>query len=124
MTGRYNFRNYTSFGELVLREKTFGNMLRDAGYKTCIVGKWQLSEGDFEAPHHFGFEEYLLWHFGPLVNGARAPGSAGSRYWDPVFYHNGKLLPDTKVKFGPDLMADFVADYIQQHQSLPTGTTA
>lgn len=119
MTGQYNFRNYTSFGELRLSEKTFGAMLRDAGYKTCIVGKWQLSERDFQAPHHFGFEEYLLWHFGMRVNGVPTPGAQGSRYWDPVFYHNGKLLPDTKGKFGPDLLADFVADYIQQHQAEP-----
>jgi arylsulfatase A len=119
MTGRYNFRNYTSFGELQLSEKTFGNMLRDAGYKTCIVGKWQLSERDFQAPFHFGFEAYLLWHFGMRVNGVPTPGSQGSRYWDPVFYHNGKLLTDVKGKFGPDVMADFVADYIQQHRAEP-----
>jgi arylsulfatase A len=119
MTGRYNFRNYTSFGELQLGEKTFGNMLRDAGYETCIVGKWQLSERDFQAPHHFGFEEYLLWHFGMRVNGALTPGSQGSRYWDPVFYRNGKLLSDTGGKFGPDLLADFVDDYIQKHQAEP-----
>jgi len=119
MTGRYNFRNYTSFGELQLGEKTFGAMLRDAGYRTCIVGKWQLSEGAFQAPCHFGFEEYLLWHFGMRVNGALTPGSQGSRYWDPVFYYNGKLLTDVKGKFGPDVMANFVADYIQRHQAEP-----
>jgi arylsulfatase A len=119
MTGQYNFRNYTSFGELRLGEKTFGNMLRDAGYKTAIVGKWQLSERDFQAPFHFGFEEYLLWHFGMKVNGVQTPGAQGSRYWDPVFYHNGKLLPDTKKQFGPDIMADFVDDYIQKHQAEP-----
>jgi arylsulfatase A-like enzyme len=119
MTGQYNFRNYTSFGELRLSEKTFGNMLRDAGYKTVIVGKWQLSERDFQAPFHFGFEEYLLWHFGMRVNGVPTPGSQGSRYWDPVFYHNGKLLTDVKGKFGPDVMADFVENYIQQHQAEP-----
>lgn len=119
MTGQYNFRNYTSFGELRLSEKTFGAMLRDAGYKTCIVGKWQLSERDFQAPFHFGFEEYLLWHFGMRVNGVPTPGSQGSRYWDPVFYHNGKLPPDVKGKFGPDVMADFVEDYIQKHQAEP-----
>src|SRR5918993_5828181 len=119
MTGQYNFRNYTSFGELRLGEKTFGNMLRDAGYKTAIVGKWQLSERDFQAPFHFGFEEYLLWHFGTRVNGVQVPGSQGSRYWDPVFFHNGKLLPDTKGKFGPDVMADFVADYIDRHRAEP-----
>lgn len=119
MTGQYNFRNYTSFGELRLSEKTFGNMLRDAGYKTAIVGKWQLSEGDFQAPFHFGFQDYLLWHFGTRVNGVQTPGAQGSRYWDPVFYHNGKLRPDTKGHFGPDVMADFVADYIQKHQGEP-----
>ena len=119
MTGQYNFRNYTSFGELRLTEKTFGNMLRDAGYKTAIVGKWQLSERDFQAPFQFGFEEYLLWHFGMRVNGVQTPGAQGSRYWDPVFYHNGTLLPDTKGKFGPDVMADFVADYIQKHRAEP-----
>ena len=119
MTGQYNFRNYTSFGELRLSEKTFGHLLRDAGYKTAIVGKWQLSEGDFQAPFHFGFQEYLLWHFGTRVNGVQTPGAQGSRYWDPVFYHNGKQLPDTKGKFGPDVMADFVADYIQKHQGEP-----
>ena len=91
--------------------KTFGNMLRDAGYKTAIVGKWQLSERDFQAPFHFGFEEYLLWHFGMRVNGVQTPGSQGSRYWDPVFYHNGKLLSETKGQFGPDV--------IQKHQAEP-----
>jgi len=34
-----------------------------------------------------------------------------------VFYYNAKLLPDTRGKFGPDLLADFVDDYIRKHQS-------
>ena len=119
MTGQYNFRNYTSFGELRLTEKTFGNMLRDAGYKTAIVGKWQLSEGDFQAPVQFGFEEYLLWHFGIRVEGVQTPAAPGSRYWDPVFYRNGKLLPNAQGQFGPDVMAAFVEDYIEQHQREP-----
>jgi arylsulfatase A-like enzyme len=119
MTGQYNFRNYTSFGELRPSEKTFGNMLRDAGYKTAIVGKWQLSERDFKAPFHFGFGEYLLWHFGTRVDGVQTPGSQGSRYWDPVFYHNGTLLPGTTGRFGPDVMAEFVENYIEKHRAEP-----
>jgi arylsulfatase A len=39
MTGRYGFRNYKKFGVLDQHERTFGNLLRDNGYKTCIVGK-------------------------------------------------------------------------------------
>ena len=118
MTGQYNSRNYTSFGELRLGEKTFGTMLRDAGYKTRMVGKWQLSERDFQAPHHFGFDEYLLWHFGTRVNGVQTPGPRFA-YWDPVVYDNGTLLADTSGEFGPDPMAESVAEFIQQHQAEP-----
>ena len=42
MTGKANVRNYTFFGKLDRGQKTFGNYFRDAGYKTCISGKWQL----------------------------------------------------------------------------------
>ena len=119
MTGQYNFRNYTSFGVLRTSEKTFGNMLRDAGYKTAIVGKWQLSDGDFQAPLLFGFEEYLLWHFGMQPGGVQTPAAPGSRYWDPVFYRDGKGLGNTKGQFGPDVMADYAEDYIQKHRSEP-----
>src|SRR4026207_950651 len=90
MTGRYNFRNYTSFGELDKREKTIANMLRDAGYRTCIAGKWQLSIGDFEAPFHFGFGGYLLWNFGQR--------DFALHYWDPSFYLNGKLMAHLHIR--------------------------
>ena len=43
MTGKYNFRNYEDFGYLNPKEKTFGNLLKEAGYATCIAGKWQLN---------------------------------------------------------------------------------
>jgi arylsulfatase A len=98
MTGQYNFRNYISFGELRRSERTFGNMLRDAGYKTAIVGKWQLSKGDFQAPFHFGFEKYLLWNLGMRLNGVQTPAAPGSRYWDPVFYRNGTYAQDKRYK--------------------------
>src|SRR5262245_9027120 len=42
MTGAYNVRNYITFGEMDPRLKTFGNLFHDAGYATCIAGKWQL----------------------------------------------------------------------------------
>ena len=43
MTGQYNFRNYTHFGYLNPKEKTFGHLMKSAGYKTAIAGKWQLN---------------------------------------------------------------------------------
>src|SRR5690606_6187989 len=42
MTGKYNVRNYTTFGRLDPGERTFGHDLRALGYATAIAGKWQL----------------------------------------------------------------------------------
>ena len=43
MTGKYNYRNYEKFGYLNPDELTFGTVMKNAGYKTCIAGKWQLN---------------------------------------------------------------------------------
>ncbi|MEK6235695.1 MAG: sulfatase-like hydrolase/transferase [Planctomycetales bacterium] len=60
MTGRYNSRNYVRFGYLHPNEITFGNVMKKAGYKTCIAGKWQLL-GGVEGTNNFGFDEYWMW---------------------------------------------------------------
>ena len=64
MTGKNNFRNYTYFGALAPKEKTFGHMMKNAGYATCIVGKWQLAardRGEGIYPKAAGFDEHCLW---------------------------------------------------------------
>ncbi len=42
LTGKYNFRNYSNWGYMNDSEKTFGNVMQDAGYKTGFFGKLQL----------------------------------------------------------------------------------
>ena len=42
MTGLYNNRNWLYFGTLDPRAKTIGHYMQQAGYSTCIAGKWQL----------------------------------------------------------------------------------
>ena len=62
MTGQYNFRNYTHFGYLSPDQKTFGNLLESAGYKTAIAGKWQLEFlHQRNSVNALGFDEYQLW---------------------------------------------------------------
>ena len=55
MTGMSNKRNYVRFGRLNRKQTTFAHILRDAGYKTCVAGKWQLGN-ESDSPRHFGFE--------------------------------------------------------------------
>ncbi len=121
MTGVYNHRNYTGFGELDPKEKTFGNVLQAAGYKTCIAGKWQL-QGDSEQVEKFGFDEHCLWHLdGKVVkDGSRfypAKGyTDGGRYWDTYYIQNGKPM---EAEYGPDANADFIIDFIKRNKDQP-----
>jgi len=122
MTGQYNFRNYEAFGYLNPKERTFGNLLQEAGYRTCIAGKWQLNGisgqekypgwDDTNLPHQFGFDEYCLWQ---LQNGR----SEGERYADPLIVQNGKALPRNKENYGPDTFCDFILDFIEKKEPEP-----
>jgi arylsulfatase A len=89
MTGQYNFRNYTHFGYLNPKDKTFGQMMQAAGYQTAVAGKWQLNglyheaEGcsDNTRPIQAGFNECCLWQ---LTIGARKKGpNMTERLWSP-----------------------------------------
>jgi len=101
MTGQYNVRNYIGFGQLKRGETTFGNLLRDAGYRTAIAGKWQLGRVA-ELPNQFGFDEHVLWQhtrFAP-----RYPNPGIEVQSEPRDYRDGE--------YGPDLINAFALDFL------------
>jgi len=116
MTGKYNFRNYEHFGYLNPEEYTFGNMMKNAGYNTCVVGKWQLNglnrnnpgNQDVNRPYNFGFDEYCLWqlHHTP---------AEGERYANPLITQNGEDLPRDKDAYGPDVFSNYINDFIDRN---------
>ncbi|GGZ11402.1 arylsulfatase [Novosphingobium colocasiae] len=116
MTGQDNHRNYEAFGYLAPGQRTFANVLKDAGYATGIVGKWQLMGNGFDGrvgitPEAAGFDEYYLWQL-------RALDRHGSRYWGPTRVSNN----GTKINeegFGPDLDASFAVDFIHRNKDRP-----
>ena len=122
MTGKYNHRNWSYFGILDPRERTFGHLLKSAGYRTCIAGKWQLQSydpPDFPNAAHrrgkgmkvaeAGFEEYSLYH-------AWHTEDKGSRYANPTFDKNGKLVRALDGRYGPDTSVDFMLDFMKRHR--------
>lgn len=123
MTGKYNFRNYTHFGYLNPKERTFGHMMQEAGYQTAIAGKWQLNglynsldgHKDGSRPQKAGFHESLLWQVTQTKQGG------GERFWNPGLEHNGKLITqkENDGKYGPDLLTDFVCDFVSKNQKQP-----
>jgi arylsulfatase A len=108
MTGMSNVRNYVDFGSLEKSQTTFGHLFRDAGYATCITGKWQLGSKDASLPKHFGFDEHCLWS---LLG-------RGERYADPSLSVNGEFNTFAG-KYGPDVCQEFVVDFIRRNRSKP-----
>jgi arylsulfatase A len=110
MTGQYNVRNYTRFGELHRSQKTFAHQLKQAGYATVIAGKWQLDKKP-DAGKYFGFDQACLWQ---NTRPRHKKGTTfDSRFPNPQFEINGKPVDYNKGEYGPDVCADFILDFIE-----------
>ncbi|WP_145365978.1 sulfatase-like hydrolase/transferase [Stratiformator vulcanicus] len=120
MTGKYNFRNYTDFGYLNPDETTFADVLKEAGYRTGVFGKWQLSGSGREYPAHadpsdWGFDEYCLWQ----LNFRPGHGNKGSRYWDPKLEDRAGIIETSADDFGPDIFVERLCGFISQESAKP-----
>ncbi|MDP4680706.1 MAG: sulfatase-like hydrolase/transferase, partial [Cyclobacteriaceae bacterium] len=111
MTGQYNIRNYVQFGLLDREQYTFGRAFKNAGYKTCIAGKWQLGK-ETDSPQHFGFEQSCLWQ---QTQGRTGGGKSDTRYPNPIIDINGKTHSYKDGNYGPDVASDFICDFIDQN---------
>jgi arylsulfatase A-like enzyme len=117
MTGRYNFRNYIGFGVLKPGERTFGHMMQNAGYATCVVGKWQLwgannsrgMGGRGVYPDEAGFDEYCLWQIEQI----------GQRYADPLMYLNRREPEELPGAYGPDVATEYLLDFMARQKGRP-----
>ncbi len=112
MTGIYNVRNYIDFGEMDPKCVTFANILKPAGYATCMAGKWQLG-ADAELPKKFGFDEYCLWQH------LRTEKDKPNRYMNPGLEINGVVKDFTNKEYGPDVVSDYALDFIQRKKDQP-----
>ena len=111
LSGKSNVFNYEDFGIYPKGEATFANYFKSHGYATGIAGKWQLmtKNGGISA-NEAGFDTYCLWN---------TPKTERSRYWNPSYEMNGKLLdlpPDT---YGPDIMTEFLIQFIEENREQP-----
>ena len=119
LTGKYNFRNYSLWGSMDTTNRTIANMLSDAGYKTLICGKWQLSGGD-TAIRSLGFQDYMVWNPYTAEGDEHVDGK-GSRYKDPIIFTAGHFLPDdsTKGRYGDDLFTNHILNFIDSNRNDP-----
>ena len=110
MTGISNVRNYIRFGILDTNQTTFGHLFQEAGYATCIVGKWQLGK-DPMSPHKAGFDEHCLWQ---VREGRTDKTGRDTRFSRPELETNGEIKRYDDDHFGPQIVADYGLDFIER----------
>ncbi|MBS1745040.1 MAG: sulfatase-like hydrolase/transferase [Bacteroidetes bacterium] len=114
LTGQYNFRNYTIWGQMNINQKTVGNLLKNAGYATCYAGKWQLN-GGAQSANAFGFDNYSVW----LPYYECPETIEGSRYKDARIYENGGYIqpePNNDM-YSDDHFTNYILNFIDNHKN-------
>jgi arylsulfatase A len=111
MTGRYNIRcgvhGVTGGREtMATDEVTVAETLRDAGYRTALIGKWHLGELYPYVPHGQGFDEFVGMRTGHWNN-----------YFDSLIEKNGK--PYRTKGYIADALTEEAMRFVQQDRGRP-----
>lgn len=118
MTGQSNVRNYVKFGVLDRGQTTFAHQLKEAGYATCIAGKWQLGK-EADSPQHFGFEKSCLWQHTRSGRSKEGGKNIDRRFVNPQLEFNGVEKDYTNGEYGPQVCTDFICDFIEENKAKP-----
>lgn len=96
MTGRHEFKNGVTHTilereRLNLQATTLAQVLKAAGYRTGILGKWHLGDEAPYQPGSRGFDETFIHGAGGIgqTYAGTCGDAPGNRYFDPVILHNG-----------------------------------
>jgi len=97
------------------RNPSIAKVMRDAGYKTAVAGKWQVNDFRVQpnAMNDIGFDDFCMWTGG---EGNNPPSD--ERYWDP-YIHTKEGSSTREGKFGEDVFVDFLIDFMGKHKDEP-----
>lgn len=88
------------------------HVMRRAGYRTGMAGKWQLAhfDADPQSLSRAGFDRYLAWAWVTgLERDERLP-----RYWQPSLFLENGVIRQYQDIYGPDAFNDFSLRFIRE----------
>jgi arylsulfatase A-like enzyme len=121
MTGRYPYRTgaidtYLGRSMMHADEVTLAELLRDAGYATCLSGKWHLGDCHPLRPEDRGFDE-ALYHLGGGLRQPANPDYPEDSYFNPLLMHNGE--PERRDGYCSDVFTDHALSFIEARGRKP-----
>lgn len=119
LSGQYSNRVgawHTIKGREILSHQvpTLASVLKDAGYRTGIFGKWHLGDAYPYRPQDRGFEEVVVHKAGGV---GQSPDYWDNDYFDDVYYHNGK--PEHYKGYCTDVWFEQATRFIQENKDKP-----
>jgi len=100
-------------------DTTVAHVLREAGYRTCLSGKWHIGGYNPDAgPLQRGFDEF----YGPLTLTSKLHSPT---YWPPKWYENEDLIDvpgnqdGQKGYYKTDLITDYAIRFLERNQADP-----
>ena len=124
MTGRYSLRTgirdtYNGGATMASSEITIAEILKQAGYRTGLFGKWHLGDNFPSRPMDQGFDESLMHLSGGMgqVGDVTTYFQKDSSYFNPVLWKNGQK--ESFKGYCSDIFAANAIQFIEKNKSNP-----
>ena len=119
LTGRYALRygiHNTVGGVSILHrdERTLADVMKSAGYRTAVFGKWHLGMSHPYTPDCRGFDEYFI-HGGGGVS--QLEDYYGNNHMDATYIHQGQYVKSRG--FSTDVLFDQGIDFMNRNRETP-----
>lgn len=119
LTGRW-WHHVGASANVVYSAPTFGERMRDAGYRTLMVGKWHAGQ----TPYQRGFDRYYgltdgccnFWNPGHARPDEAEPAKKKVRRWAIDDQEFLPYTPESKAFYTTDAFTDYAVDYLEQYQ--------